>query len=105
MRAVVFHSPGLDNLRLEDLPRPQPGPGEVLIRVRYMGVNPIDHAVVSGSYKVSPMPHIPGCEFAGVVEEVGPGRPLAGAGNHSVIDGVLGILDSRPGGMQACHWW
>jgi len=73
MRAVVFHSPGLENLRLEDLPKPQPGPGEVLVRVKYVGVNPIDYAVVSGSYKASPMPHIPGCEFAGVVEEVGPG--------------------------------
>jgi NADPH:quinone reductase-like Zn-dependent oxidoreductase len=73
MRAVVFHSPGLENLRLEDLPKPQPGPGEVLVRVKYVGVNPIDHAVVSGSHKASPMPHIPGCEFAGVVEEVGPG--------------------------------
>lgn len=73
MKAVVFHNPGLENLRIEEIPNPKPGPGEVLIRVKYVGVNPLDYAVVSGSTKASPMPHVPGSEFAGVVEEVGAG--------------------------------
>jgi len=73
MKAVVLHNPGLENLRVEEFPNPKPGPGEVLIRVKYVGVNPLDYAVVSGSTKASPMPHVPGSEFAGVVEEVGPG--------------------------------
>ncbi len=73
MKAAVFHKPGLENLKLEELPNPRPGPGEVLIRVKYVGVNPLDYAVVTGATKASPMPHIPGSEFAGVVEEVGPG--------------------------------
>ncbi|AEA12499.1 alcohol dehydrogenase [Thermoproteus uzoniensis 768-20] len=85
MRAAVFPAPGLENLKIEDVPVPRPGPGEVLIRVAYVGVNPLDYNVVAGAVKASPMPHIPGSEFAGVVEEVGPGVSSPQRGDAVVV--------------------
>ncbi len=84
MRAVVFDAPGLENLRLAEVERPAPGPGEALVRVRYVGVNPIDLAVVSGAVKASPMPHVPGCEFVGTVEAAGEGSHV-GPGDNVVV--------------------
>lgn len=63
-------------LRLRDLPRPEPGPGEVLIRVVSAGVNPVDGAVVAGELReVVPhaFPLIPGLDAAGVVDGFGTG--------------------------------
>lgn len=43
-----------------------------MIKVKAAGVNPIDYSVVSGSLpKLDPIPHIPGAELSGIVEEVG----------------------------------
>ena len=73
MRAVIFERPGLENLKVVDsAERPKTGDHDVLIKVRMTGVNPIDHFVVSGSLpKLDPIPHIPGAESSGIVEEVG----------------------------------
>lgn len=69
---MVFEEPGgVDRLMLVDVDRPQPGPDEVLLRVRRCGVNPLDRIVLSGAYPAKPMPHIPGSEVAGTVEELG----------------------------------
>jgi NADPH:quinone reductase and related Zn-dependent oxidoreductases len=70
MRAVVFERNDLNDLRLVELSRPKPGPHEVLIKVVESGVNPVDYYTVT-SIRVKPIPHIPGAEFAGIVEEVG----------------------------------
>lgn len=67
----MFDEVGLDNLRLSDLPAPEIEEEEVLVKVVMAGVNPIDYFVVSGARKSSPIPHIPGVEFAGIVEETG----------------------------------
>jgi NADPH:quinone reductase-like Zn-dependent oxidoreductase len=75
MKAVRIHEyGGADVLRLEDAPRPEPGPGEVLVRVHAAGVNPVDWKVRAGylrewmKYK---LPMIPGWDFSGVVESAG----------------------------------
>jgi len=66
---------GVDVLRFEDAPRPEPGPGEVLVRVHAAGVNPVDWKVRAGyvrdwlKYK---LPMIPGWDFSGVIESPGP---------------------------------
>ena len=77
MKAVRVHEyGGVDVLRLEDAPRPDPGPGEVLVRVHAAAVNPVDWKVRAGylrewmKYK---LPMIPGWDFSGVVESAGPG--------------------------------
>ena len=66
---------GLEVLELRDVPRPEPGAGEVLVKVEAVGVNFIDIYRREGVYKVA-LPHIPGTEAAGVVEAVGEGVSL-----------------------------
>ncbi|HEY7913487.1 MAG TPA: quinone oxidoreductase [Blastocatellia bacterium] len=77
MKAIRFHetgSPGV--LRYEDVERPSPGPGEVLVKVRAVGVNFADTLFRRGQYLTEPVfPQIPGAEAAGIVEEVGEGVP------------------------------
>ena len=77
MKAIRFHSYGPpDCLRYEEIPRPQPGTGEVLIRVRAAGVNPIDGKLRAGllrDLRPITLPFTPGSDFAGTVEEAGDG--------------------------------
>lgn len=77
MRAIAIEEfGGRDKLRAMDLPRPDPGSGEVLIRVVASGVNPVDWKLREGLL-AGDFPHvfpvIPGWEAAGVVEELGEG--------------------------------
>jgi NADPH:quinone reductase-like Zn-dependent oxidoreductase len=74
MKAVVISEHGDESvLRLEDRPRPAPAADEVLVRVRAVGVNHLDLWVRRGIPGVRyPLPIIPGCEVAGVIEEAGP---------------------------------
>src|SRR5688500_15433891 len=63
-------------MALMDLPRPEPGPGELLVRVRAAGVNPIDYKIRDGAVKVLlpySFPLILGNDLAGDVEAIGPG--------------------------------
>ncbi|MDF3147893.1 alcohol dehydrogenase catalytic domain-containing protein, partial [Streptomyces sp. T21Q-yed] len=75
-KAVAIHQfGGPDVLSLVDVPEPVPGPGQVTVRVRAVGVNGFDCRVRSGGmrgrYPVE-FPQIIGNEFAGVVERTGP---------------------------------
>lgn len=71
MRAIqTTQAGGPETLELVEVPRPRPGPGELLVRVAFAGVNFIDTYRRSGSYPM-PFPHIPGAEGAGEVVEVG----------------------------------
>jgi NADPH:quinone reductase-like Zn-dependent oxidoreductase len=71
VKALVFDRSGLDNLKAKDIEAPSVGSHDVLIKIKMAGVNPIDYRVVSTMPNVKPMPHIPGTEFAGTVEEIG----------------------------------
>lgn len=74
MKAIVFYeNGGPEVLQLEDVPDPAPGPDEVLIRVKSVGVNFADHLMRIGAYPGGDPPTIPGLEAAGLVEAVGPG--------------------------------
>jgi len=77
MRAVRVHEyGGPEVLKYEDAPRPEPGTGDVLVRVHAAGVNPVDWKVRAGmtrgflNYK---LPMIPGWDLSGVVEAAGAG--------------------------------
>jgi len=73
MRAVVFHEHGgPEVLKYEEVPDPEPGPGEVLVRVKATSVNHLDIWVRRGipGLKLE-LPHIPGADAAGIIEEVG----------------------------------
>src|ERR1700722_5693527 len=75
MRAIrVSQFGGPEVLKLEEVPTPTPGPGQVLVHVRAAGVNPYDTAMRAGTYAVKPpLPYTPGSDAAGVVESVGSG--------------------------------
>lgn len=73
MRALVVHQHGsLENLKLETVPDPQPGPEEVLVDVHAASVNFPDLLVIGGTYQNLPAtPFVPGKDFAGTVGAVG----------------------------------
>jgi NADPH:quinone reductase-like Zn-dependent oxidoreductase len=76
MRAAVFERFGdpAEVLQVRDVPVPEPGPGEVRVRMIASPVNPSDLLVVRGRYGVLPeLPATPGFEGVGVVDKVGPG--------------------------------
>jgi NADPH2:quinone reductase len=75
MKAILVHEFGApDVLKLEDVPTPQPAAGQVLVRVKAVGVNPYDTYMRSGTYAIKPpLPYIPGSDAAGPVDSVGPG--------------------------------
>ena len=71
------------------MPIPEPGPGQVLIRVEAIGVNFIEIYFRKGVYKAT-LPITPGSEAAGTVEELGPGVTGFAAGDAVASVGVLG---------------
>jgi NADPH:quinone reductase-like Zn-dependent oxidoreductase len=77
MKAVQFHDyGGPEVLKYEDVPKPEPGAGEVLVRVHAVGVNPLDWKIRAGYLKAMrpyPLPFILGWDLSGVVESTGPG--------------------------------
>ena len=81
---------GPDVLTLEEFEVPAPGPGEVTIDVRAVGVNPTDFKRVAGFYGADPsiLPIYPGSEVAGVISEIGPDTTIA-SGAGAVGDEVL----------------
>ena len=82
MRAIVVSQLGGPEVMVkEEQPDPQPGPGQLLVRVAAAGVNFIDIYRRSGVYK-TPVPHVPGGEGAGVVTAVGEGVNEFAPGDH-----------------------
>ena len=77
MRAVRFHDYGPpEALVVERVPRPEPGEGEVLVRVHAAGVNPVDWKFRRGdmrNFRPLQLPSAAGIDLAGTVEAVGPG--------------------------------
>ncbi|MDR3657480.1 MAG: NADPH:quinone oxidoreductase family protein [Mycobacterium sp.] len=78
MRAALCRSYGTpEDLVIDDLPDPVPGPGRLLVRVHAAAVNFPDVLLIAGKYQIKiPVPFIPGSEFAGEVVAVGDGAPF-----------------------------
>ncbi len=93
-RAVRFEQyGGPEVLEVVDVPRPSPGPGQVLVRVMVAGTNPGEEAIRSGAMREVFPAHFPqgqGSDLAGVVDEVGDGVDDVAAG-----DAVIGLSDGR----------
>ncbi len=110
MKAVVFESFGNPDevLRIQNVPEPHPGPGEVRVRMILSPVNPSDLLVVRGRYGVLPtLPSTPGFEGVGVVDEVGSGllgrlvkgkrvTVINGAGGNWAEYAVIPARQARP---------
>jgi NADPH:quinone reductase-like Zn-dependent oxidoreductase len=96
MKAAIFEKPGLENLKImHDVEQPKITDHDVLIRVKAAGVNPIDHFVVSGTRPIQPIPHIPGAETSGVIEEAGPHVTSLKKGDRVIVHNKVfdGICD------------
>ncbi|MFN3649287.1 MAG: NADPH:quinone reductase [Armatimonadota bacterium] len=91
MKAIRVHEPGAPEvMKLEELPDPQPGAGEVLVRVRAAGVNPVDTYIRTGTYAIKPpLPYTPGIDGAGTVEQVGEGVERFRPGDRVYVSGAL----------------
>src|SRR5687767_8928503 len=90
MRAAVFHEfGGPDVVRIEDVPRPSPGAGEVLLEVRAAALNHLDLWVRRGLPIETTMPHIGGSDVAGIIAEVAGDVSDAQIGERVVVDPSL----------------
>jgi NADPH:quinone reductase-like Zn-dependent oxidoreductase len=98
MKAVRVHRfGGVEAMVYEDVPRPDPGEGQVLVRVEAAGVGPWDAWVRAGKSAIpQALPLIPGSDLSGVVEDVG-----QGVSNFNPGDEVFGITNSRFTGAYA----
>ena len=104
MKAIRLHAyGGIDQLRYEEVPMPQAGPGEVLVKVAATSVNPIDWKLRSGAAKaIMPLtfPAILGRDVAGTVEKAGPnvnnpspGQKVIGLVNGSYAEYMTALAD------------
>jgi len=98
MKAARIHNfGGPEVIVIEDLPRPVPAAGEVLVRVAAAGVGPWDALIREGKSKVSPPPPLTlGSDLSGVVEEAGPSVSQFKKG-----DEVYGVTNAQFVGAQA----
>ena len=86
----------LDSYALTELPTPEPGPGQVRLRVAATALGYVDGLMAQGRYQIKPpLPYVPGGEIAGVVEAVGAGVSTLAVGDR-VVTWQLG------GGMADC---
>jgi NADPH:quinone reductase len=91
MRAIrVGQFGGPDVLQIEELPDPKPGPGEVLVDVRAVGINPVETYIRSGTYSQKPdLPYTPGTDAAGTVGAIGEGITDLKTGDRVYTSGTL----------------
>lgn len=77
---------GVENLRLGEVPDPEPGEGQVRLRVQFAAPNPADYYLAANQYPARPgFPHILGRDGIGIVEKVGPGVETVGKGDQRLI--------------------
>jgi 2-desacetyl-2-hydroxyethyl bacteriochlorophyllide A dehydrogenase len=95
MTAAVFLEPG--KMQVEERPTPEPGPGQILIRVKAAGVCATDLHIFHGKFPAA-FPVVPGHEFAGIVEKAGPGVQHVRAGDLVSVDPVIPC-----GACDYCH--
>jgi zinc-binding alcohol dehydrogenase/oxidoreductase len=80
---------GIDSYVLNDVPEPEPGPGEVRVAVRYSGLNHLDIWTSMGLPAPKSLPHTTGADAAGVIDAVGEGVAGLAVGDEVVIDPSL----------------
>jgi NADPH2:quinone reductase len=104
MKAIrVRETGGPEVLQLEELDEPQAGAGQVLVRVRAAGVNPVDTYIRAGAYAKKPdLPYTPGMDAAGTVEQVGEGVSRVKAGDRVY---VAGSISGTYAELALCEEW
>lgn len=94
MQAWMCNTPtGVDDLAWTELPTPQPGPGQVLLRIEAASLNFPDVLIVQNKYQFKPpLPFVPGSEYAGTVEQLGEGvRHLSVGQRVAALSGTGGF--------------
>src|SRR5918994_1740000 len=96
MQAAILDAHGAP-FRLARIPRPEPGPGEALVRIHASGINPLDTKIHAGAaaHARHPLPAILGLDLAGVVEAVGPDVTRFRPGD--AVYGMTGGVGGHPG--------
>lgn len=91
MKAIVVREFGdPDVMQVQEIPTPQPGPGQVLVRIKAAGVNPADTYMRTGNYSIKPpLPYTPGADGAGVIEATGAGIAGMQAGDRVYVARTL----------------
>lgn len=90
MKRITVHEfgdPGV--MRLEEASLPEAGPGQVVVRVKAAGVNPVDTYIRAGVYGARELPYTPGFDAAGVVESAGKGVAGFKPGDRVYTSGTL----------------
>src|SRR5216683_3083485 len=92
MKAIRAHEwCGPRDLTIDDIDRPEPGNGQILVRVAAAGLNFPDILIISGKYQFKPaLPFSPGFEIAGTVEKVGPGVSRFSEGQRVIAQVAVG---------------
>src|SRR3954449_4332527 len=90
MRAIVVREHGgPEVLKLEDVPEPVASPDQVIVRLKAVGVNPVDVYIRTGAYARKPaLPFIPGSDAGGEIESVGANVKRYKAGDRVFIHGT-----------------
>jgi NADPH2:quinone reductase len=103
MRAMRAQEVG-GALRLDEVPAPEPGPGQVRLRVRACGINFADTLMVAGTYQEKQaFPFAPGLEICGVVEALGPGATGVAVGQRvAALCGAGGLADCALAPAAVC---
>jgi len=90
MKAIRVHQfGGPEVMHLEEVPDPRPGAGQVVVRVKAVGVNPVDTYIRAGTYTQPPLPYTPGLDAAGIVEAAGEGVKQVRPGDRVYLAGSL----------------
>jgi NADPH2:quinone reductase len=91
MKAIRVHEFGAPSvMQLEDVPNPQPGPGQIVVAIKAAGVNPVDTYIRAGTYaKKPPLPYTPGFDAGGTVEAVGEGVRNLKTGDRVWINSTI----------------
>ncbi len=90
-KAIRIHAPGgPEAMKWEDVPAPEPGPGEVVVKHEAVGLNYIDVYFRTGLYKAPSMPLTIGMEGAGTVTSVGAGVTEFAVGDRVAYAGAIG---------------
>jgi len=91
MKAIrVREFGGPEVMRLEDAPDLKPGEGQIVVRIRAAGVNPVESYIRAGKYSRLPsLPYTPGTDGAGIVERLGKGATKFAVGDRVYLAGSL----------------
>lgn len=98
--ALIYEHGGREKLVVAEVPKPEAGPGEIVLAVKACGLNHLDIFVRRGMPGLPiDLPRITGGDIAGVVAEVGPGVTRVKVGERVLLDPMITLPDGRHGAL------